>query len=111
MRTFRCSLLFILALLCVSLTRPVVAQAQNANPDDAWLGTWSVEGDHFRPIFRFKRGEDGDVTVRVLDGLNHWMQLATTGRPNEISQIETTIAPELMDVLTDWIQTRTSAGE
>ena len=64
MRTFRCSLLlFILALLCVFLTRPVVAQAQNANPDDVWLGTWSVEGDHFRPIFRFKRGEDGDVTA------------------------------------------------
>jgi pimeloyl-ACP methyl ester carboxylesterase len=53
----------------------------------------------------------GDATVRVLDGLNHWMQPAETGRPSEISQIETTVAPALIDELVGWIQSRTAAGE
>ena len=52
-----------------------------------------------------------DVTVRVIDGLNHWLQPAITGRQNEISQIETTIAPKVLNILTGWIQARTSAGE
>ena len=58
-----------------------------------------------------KKSPNDDVTVRVLDGLSHWMQPATTGGPSEISRIETTIAPKVLDVLTGWIQARTSAGE
>lgn len=52
----------------------------------------------------------GDATVHVLDGLNHWMQPAKTGSPAETGQIETTIAPNLLNLVTEWIQTRT-AGE
>ena len=52
-----------------------------------------------------------DATVRVLDGLNHLFQPADTGSPAEYAQIETTMAPEALQVVTDWIQARTSAGE
>jgi pimeloyl-ACP methyl ester carboxylesterase len=44
------------------------------------------------------------VSVRVLEGLNHWMQPAKTGRPSEVAVIETTIAPEVLKQLTEWTQ-------
>jgi hypothetical protein len=53
----------------------------------------------------------GDVTVRVLDGLNHLFQPADTGAPNEYAQIETTMAPAALQAVTVWIQARTSAQE
>ena len=52
-----------------------------------------------------------DVTVRVLDGLNHLFQPAETGHPSEYARIETTMAPVALRVVTDWIQARTAAGE
>lgn len=53
----------------------------------------------------------GDTTLRVLDGLNHWMQPAETGLTGEIAQIETTIAPALLERITHWIRTHTPPGE
>lgn len=52
-----------------------------------------------------------DVTVRVLDGLNHLFQPAETGHPREYARIETTMAPDALRVVTDWIQARTAAEE
>ena len=52
-----------------------------------------------------------DAAVRVLDGLNHWLQPAETGRSDEIAQIETTIAPMLLSDLTDWIRKQVSPDE
>lgn len=52
-----------------------------------------------------------DVTVRVIDGLNHLFQPAETGLPNEYAQIETTMAPEALQTVTEWIHAHTSAEE
>jgi hypothetical protein len=51
-----------------------------------------------------------DVTVRVIDGLNHLFQPAETGLPSRYAQIETTMAPVALRAITDWVQARTSAG-
>jgi len=48
-------------------------------------------------------GGNERVAIRVLDGINHWLQPATTGNADEIEQIEITIAPAVLDVITDWI--------
>lgn len=47
-----------------------------------------------------------DVTIRTFAGLNHLMQPATTGAPDEYGAIETTIAPEVLDLVTDWMKGR-----
>lgn len=52
-----------------------------------------------------------DAAIQVLDGLNHWLQPAESGLPNEIAQIETTIAPALLSEVTDWIRGHTSTDE
>ncbi|MDX1579095.1 MAG: hypothetical protein R3266_11445, partial [Gemmatimonadota bacterium] len=43
------------------------------------------------------------VDVRVLEELNHLFQHAETGLPSEYGAIEQTIAPEMMEVVADWI--------
>jgi len=48
-----------------------------------------------------------DVTVRVLDGLNHLFQPAETGLPTEYTQIETTMAPQALEAVSEWIRGRT----
>lgn len=48
-----------------------------------------------------------DVTVRVLDGLNHLFQPAETGLPNEYAQIETTMASRALETVSGWIRERT----
>lgn len=52
-----------------------------------------------------------ETTVRVLTGLNHMFQPADTGHPNEYGQIETTMDPEAIDVIADWIREHASASE
>lgn len=47
-----------------------------------------------------------DVTVRLLPGLNHLFQPATTGSPAEYGVIETTIDPQVLALVTDWITKR-----
>jgi len=49
-----------------------------------------------------------DVTVRVLDGLNHLFQPAETGLPTEYARIETTMAPRALEVVSGWIRGRTA---
>jgi len=48
-----------------------------------------------------------DVTVRVLDGLNHLFQPAETGLPSRYTQIDTTMAPEALETISTWIRERT----
>jgi len=45
-------------------------------------------------------------TVRVFDGLNHLLQPARTGRPSEYGRIETTVSPQALDLVTEWLQTQ-----
>lgn len=47
-----------------------------------------------------------DVTIQVFDGLNHLMQPATTGGLEEYAKIETTIAPEVLELITGWLKER-----
>ena len=47
-----------------------------------------------------------DVTIQVFDGLNHLMQPAVRGGLEEYSQIETTIAPEVLSLVTEWLTER-----
>lgn len=44
------------------------------------------------------------ATVEVVDGVNHLFQPAPTGAPAEYAQIETTIAPVVLDRVTAWLQ-------
>jgi pimeloyl-ACP methyl ester carboxylesterase len=48
-----------------------------------------------------------DVTVRVLDGLNHLFQPAETGLPTRYAQIDTTMAPEALETIATWVRDRT----
>ncbi|MCP9236442.1 S9 family peptidase [Lewinella sp. JB7] len=47
-----------------------------------------------------------DVAVQLLPGLNHLLQPATTGLPAEYGSIETTIAPEALDLIGQWLDER-----
>ena len=49
-----------------------------------------------------------DVTVRVLDGLNHLFQPADTGLPTQYAQIDTTMAPRALQAVSSWIRQRTA---
>lgn len=50
-----------------------------------------------------KSGGNRDVTVEELPGLNHLLQPAGTGAPSEYATIETTIAPEALRLIGDWV--------
>ena len=41
--------------------------------------------------------------IVAFDGLNHLFQHCKTGSPNEYSEIEETISPEVLEVMIDWI--------
>lgn len=44
-----------------------------------------------------------DVTIIELPGLNHLFQTADTGAPSEYANIEETIAPSVLETISDWI--------
>jgi hypothetical protein len=58
-----------------------------------------------------KQGGNTDHTVLELPGLNHLLQPAKTGLPAEYAQIETTMAPAALDMITAWIQKRTGLAK
>jgi hypothetical protein len=53
-----------------------------------------------------KQGGNQNHTVLELPGLNHLLQPAKTGLPAEYAQIEVTIAPAALDLITTWLQQR-----
>ena len=56
-------------------------------------------------------GDNPDVTVRTLDGLNHLFQTATTGAPSEYGRIEETFDPAAIDVIGNWIDEQVGLSE
>ena len=50
-----------------------------------------------------KAGGNRDVKTVELPGLNHLFQPCKTGTPSEYASIETTIAPEALKTMGDWI--------
>lgn len=53
-----------------------------------------------------KTGGNKDVTIKEFPGLNHLFQPAKTGLPNEYGRIETTFAPEALELIAEWIAKR-----
>ena len=53
-----------------------------------------------------KEGGNKQFTVKELPGLNHLFQEAETGSPSEYAQIEQTIAPQAMEIMSEWILER-----
>ncbi len=58
------------------------------------------------PVLRQRLADNPDTTVRTFPQLNHLMQPATTGGPEEYATIETTISPEVLDAVTQWLRAR-----
>lgn len=50
------------------------------------------------------------LTTRRWPGLNHLFQTATTGLPAEYSLIGETLAPQMLEALTEWLRTTLRAG-
>jgi uncharacterized protein len=59
------------------------------------------------PLLRKDLAHDRDVTVVELPGLNHIFQHAETGSPKEFAQIEETVAPEVVSLMTGWVAKHT----
>jgi len=55
-----------------------------------------------------KEGGNGDFTLRELPGLNHLFQHCETGSPSEYGKIEETFAPDVLELIGDWIAERTN---
>ncbi|WP_194834618.1 S9 family peptidase [Nocardia sp. XZ_19_369] len=58
------------------------------------------------PAMRAALAANPDATVHVFPGLNHLMQPTETGRPDEYSEIETTVSPEVLNYVTGWLTQR-----
>jgi uncharacterized protein len=58
------------------------------------------------PVMRELLAENPDATIRTFDGLNHLMQPATTGHPREYGPTETTMDPQVLVLITEWVGAR-----
>ena len=66
-----------------------------------------VEGADFE-LLRTRVGDSGGrVTYRSFAGLNHLFQNCTTGAISEYGQIDETIAPSALRLISKWIQLQT----
>ncbi len=54
-------------------------------------------------------GGNTDFRVIAFPGLNHLFQPCKTGSPSEYAAIETTIAPEVLQSMAEWIAGRSQA--
>jgi pimeloyl-ACP methyl ester carboxylesterase len=50
-----------------------------------------------------RKGGNRDVTIKLMTGLNHLFQPCKTGEVSEYLSIELTMAPEVLDLIADWI--------
>jgi fermentation-respiration switch protein FrsA (DUF1100 family) len=55
------------------------------------------------PPIRAALAGDPDAEIHELPGLNHLFQTAKTGSPLEYAQIEETISPTALDLMTTWV--------
>jgi len=51
-----------------------------------------------------RSGGNNKVTIKILPGLNHLFQHSSTGLPAEYGEIEETISPEVLQLMSDWIR-------
>lgn len=67
-----------------------------------------VPPQNLKPIQQnLKKGGNNNVTLKTYPNLNHLFQTCTTGSPNEYREIEETIAPVVLDDITQWILKQT----
>jgi hypothetical protein len=53
-----------------------------------------------------RAGGNKDVTIKTFPKLNHLFQTSETGSPTEYAKIEETIAPVILETISDWILKR-----
>jgi len=58
-----------------------------------------------------KAGGNPDATVKIVPGVNHLFQAASTGLPTEYGLIEETISPSVLQTISDWILARAKRGK
>ncbi len=51
----------------------------------------------------FEDARNKNIEIVKLDNLNHFFQESKTGMPNEYSEIEQTISPEALNIISKWI--------
>jgi len=62
-----------------------------------------VEPSANLPAMKKALAHDHDVTVEEMPGLNHLFQTARTGSPTEYGEIEETVSPAMLTLVSDWI--------
>lgn len=55
------------------------------------------------PLIREALKGNGNATIIEMPGLNHMFQTAKTGAPTEYGDIDETIAPAALGLITDWV--------
>ena len=55
------------------------------------------------------RGENSNVTLVMVPGVNHLFQSCTSGLPDEYGQIEETISPAVLDLIGSWLEKQKTA--
>jgi hypothetical protein len=53
-----------------------------------------------------RKGGNKDFTVKIMPDLNHMFQTARTGLMEEAKDIEETVAPEVLQLIGDWLTAR-----
>jgi fermentation-respiration switch protein FrsA (DUF1100 family) len=69
--------------------------------------TQVTPADNLQPVTAaLKESGNKDVTIKVVPGVNHLFQTCKTGGVSEYSQIEETIAPQVLELVSDWVLKR-----
>ncbi len=93
---------------------PRVALRQVRCPVLALNGTLDLQVDPGQNLPEIAKalaeGGNRDVTVRRLDGLNHVLQRAKTGHPDEYAAIEETMNEAGLAAIRDWVLARVARG-
>ena len=64
---------------------------------------WQVPPSANLPEMKKALAHDHDVTVQEMPGLNHLFQTAKTGAPSEYAEIDETMSPAVLTMVSDWI--------
>jgi hypothetical protein len=62
-----------------------------------------VPADLNLPVLRRELTQDKDVTTHEMPGLNHLFQHAVTGSPREFEEIEETLSPDVLVIISHWV--------
>lgn len=65
-----------------------------------------VAADQSAPVLEGLLQDNADVTIKTYPNLNHLLQPAQTGGVEEYGEIETTLAPVVLEALTSWLEKR-----